>query len=426
MLYWLVETEEQLKEFQNKGYKEVFLEPILFNDNIHPQLNELSAIYIKPCNNEKGYMLCISHDETFSLDITNINTILQDFDTIYVRDLKLLSYWFINKKFVDISFKLNQEITATTNTHNYFYNKFPTKQDINKIIPIVKHYEKCELLWEQIKDKLDKSKNSYYNTLSVLFNLIEKNGIKIDDKLFTEYYETVDKSFNIQYNTIYTNYNLHTTTGRPSNSFNGINFAALKKNNNERQCFIPKNNYFVEYDINAYHPNLAAILIGFDFKVENPYEYFAREASIKLEDAKTLMFKQMYGGVYKQYKNIEFFKKIEQFTNEIWNEFNNNGQYICTGSNHIFYKDQLKDINPATLFNYLLQNQETYNNVLLLKQILRELYNKKTQLVLYTYDAFLLDVSKDEEDILNIVENILKNKFNIKKQIGTNYDFNTN
>jgi hypothetical protein len=426
MLYWLVETEEQLKEFQNKGYKEVFLEPILFNDNIHPQLNELSAIYIKPCNNEKGYMLCISHDETFSLDITNINTILQDFDTIYVRDLKLLSYWFINKKFVDISFKLNQEITATTNTHNYFYNKFPTKQDINKIIPIVKHYEKCELLWEQIKDKLDKSKNSYYNTLSVLFNLIEKNGIKIDDKLFTEYYETVDKSFNIQYNTIYTNYNLHTTTGRPSNSFNGINFAALKKNNNERQCFIPKNNYFVEYDINAYHPNLAAILIGFDFKGENPYEYFAREASIKLEDAKTLMFKQMYGGVYKQYKNIEFFKKIEQFTNEIWNEFNNNGQYICTGSNHIFYKDQLKDINPATLFNYLLQNQETYNNVLLLKQILRELYNKKTQLVLYTYDAFLLDVSKDEEDILNIVENILKNKFNIKKQIGTNYDFNTN
>lgn len=426
MLYWLIETEEQLKEFKNKGYKDIFLEPILFNDNVHPQLNNLCALYIKPFNNDKGYLLCISHDETFSINITSIDAILQEFDTIHVRDLKLISYWFINKKLTQIPFYSLPEIEVTTNSHNYFYNKFPTKEDINKIIPIVKHYEKCELIWEKIKDKFDNSKNPYYNELSILFYLIEKNGIKTDDKLFDKYYEINNKSFNIQYNTVYTNYNLHTTTGRPSNSFNGINFAALKKDNNERECFIPKNDYFVEYDINAYHPNIAAGLVDYDFKGVNPYEYFANEANIELENAKKLMFRQMYGGVYKEYKHIGFFKQVDKFINDIWKEFNENNKYTCPGSNHVFYKDQLKDMNPGKLFNYLLQNQETYNNVLLLKQILRELYNKKTQLVLYTYDAFLFDIDKDEEDIMVNIENILTNKFKIKKQKGINYDFSTN
>jgi len=426
MLYWLIETEEQLQEFKNKGYKEVFLEPILFNDNIHPQLNNLSALYIKPFNNDKGYLLCISHDETFSLDITAIEIILQDFDTIYVRDLKQISYWFLNKNLQQILFHSLPEIEVTTNAHNYFYQKYPNKQDLNKIVPIVKHYEKCELIWEHIKNKLDKSKNPYYNELSKLFYLIEKNGIKIDDKLFAEYYENYNKSFNIQYDTIYSSYNLHTTTGRPANSFNGINFAALKKNNGERQCFIPKNDYLIEYDINAYHPNLAAGLIGFDFKGENPYEYFSREALVELEEAKKLMFRQIYGGVYKEYKNIEFFAKIENYTYKIWKEFQDSGKFICPGSNHIFYKDKLEDMNPSKLFNYLLQNQETYNNTLLLKQILKELYNKKTQLVLYTYDAFLFDVAEDEQELMNSIEIIFKNKFNIKKQTGINYDFRTN
>jgi len=399
MLYWLIETEEQLQEFKNKGYKEVFLEPILFNDNIHPQLNNLSALYIKPFNNDKGYLLCISHDETFSLDITAIEIILQDFDTIYVRDLKQISYWFLNKNLQQILFHSLPEIEVTTNAHNYFYQKYPNKQDLNKINGA---------------------------NLSVCVSDTFMDAVKIDDKLFAEYYENYNKSFNIQYDTIYSSYNLHTTTGRPANSFNGINFAALKKNNGERQCFIPKNDYLIEYDINAYHPNLAAGLIGFDFKGENPYEYFSREALVELEEAKKLMFRQIYGGVYKEYKNIEFFAKIENYTYKIWKEFQDSGKFICPGSNHIFYKDKLEDMNPSKLFNYLLQNQETYNNTLLLKQILKELYNKKTQLVLYTYDAFLFDVAEDEQELMNSIEIIFKNKFNIKKQTGINYDFRTN
>ncbi|MEK6883055.1 MAG: hypothetical protein AABY22_25750, partial [Nanoarchaeota archaeon] len=399
MLYWLIETQDQLKEFYSRDYKEVFIEPILFNDQIHPKLNQLCALYIKPFNNDKGYMLCISHDDTLSLNIQHIDTILQDFDAIYVRDQKLLSYWFSSNSFIDISFSLNDYKAPNTQTHSFFYQKYGSKYDINKLIPIVKHYEKCELIWEQIKDKFDRAKNPYYNTLSVLFSLIEKNGIKIDTELFNEHYDLLDKAFNIQDNTIYTNYNLHTTTGRPANSFNGINFAALKKSSGERKCFIPENDCFIEYDIDAYHPNLAAKLIGYDFNGENPYQYFSREAGIELSEAKTLMFKQLYGGIFKEYKNLEFFKKIQLFTDKIWEEFNN-GKYTCPGSNHVFYKDKLKDMNPPKLFNYLLQNQETYNNVIMLKEILRELWGKETKLVLYTFDAFLFDFNKSENETI--------------------------
>lgn len=425
MLYWLIESTDQLKEFYLKGYKEVFIEPILFNDNIHPKLNQLSALYIKPSNNDKGYMLCISHDETYSLDIQHIDTILQEFDTIYVRDLKLISYFFQQKAFIDISYSLNTYIPPTTKTHTYFYNKYPTKPDINKLIPIVKHYEKCELIWKDIEGKFDKAENPYYNVLTILFSLIEKNGIKINNELFDEYYGTNDKSFNIHDNTVYTYYNLHTTTGRTANSFNGINFAALKKNNGERKCFVPKNDYFVEYDVTAYHPNIAAKLIGYDFKGENPYHYFAREAGIELEEAKKLMFRQLYGGIVKEYEHLEFFRNIKVYTDNIWEQFNT-GKYICPNSGHVFYKDKLKEMNPPKLFNYLLQNQETYNNVVMLKEILKETFNKKTQLVLTTYDSFLFDVDENETELMNNIKNIFDKYFITKQQTGPNYDFTTN
>ena len=64
---------------------------------------------------------------------------------------------------------------------------------------------------------------------------------------------------------VYTQYNLKTLTTRPSNTFNGVNYAALNKENGSRQCFIPRNDLLVELDISAYHPTLLAKLIGYDF-----------------------------------------------------------------------------------------------------------------------------------------------------------------
>jgi len=426
MLYWLIESRDQLKEFYNKEYQEVFLEPIYSNDNYHPILNEIIALYIKPCNGDKGYMLCISHDDTFSLNNTFIDTILQTFTTIYVRDKKQLLYFYNVKNFVNIEIPLSYS-HPTTNTHNFYYQKHESKPDLNKIIPIVKHYEKCELIWEQVKNYCVSGNEKYLDKASKVFYIVESNGIRIDPYLFNKYYDPHNEMYSIHYNTIYTHYNLNTMTGRPSNSFNNINFAALKKDDGGRKCFVPKNDYFVEYDITAYHPTLVAKMIGFDFGDELPYEYFSREANIDINDAKVEMIKQMYGGVYKKYEHIEFFKQMKQYLGEIWEIFENTGVFEIKEFNLIFRKDNLKDMNPPKLLSYIIQATETYYNVEMMWEMLKLLRNKQTQLILYTYDSFCFDVNKNEKEILVEIENIItNNNLKFKSKRGLNYDFDRN
>ena len=92
-------------------------------------------------------------------------------------------------------------------------------------------------------------------------------------------------------------------------------------------------------------------------------------------------------------------------------------------SNHIFHKSQIENANPHKLLNYLLQNLETSNNVKIIWDILKVLKGKNTKLVLYTYDAFLLDMDTDE-NLTEEIEQIFK-KYNLhtKTKIGYNYDF---
>jgi hypothetical protein len=420
-MFYIVETSEQLNEFFEIGYEKVFAEPILFNDNIHPALNNLSLLYIKPLNNDKGYILCLNHTEALKLNKTPITNLLSSFSEIYVRDRKSFIYFFPLKNLIDISFHSPEYIEPTTPTHETFYQNHGHRDNINTIIPLTKHYEKCELIFNKVKDYFKTDNAKFNNKITSVFFAIERNGIKLNKKQFDKYFELNHEHFSIQNDTIYTQYNLYTTTGRPSNSFNGINFAALAKENGCRKSFIPKNNRFVEIDINAYHPTLAAQLIGYDFGDETPYEYFAREAGIEVNEAKILMFRQLYGGVYNEYKYIDFFQLIEEHVNKLWKEYTTYGYISCPISGHILTND-IKDINPQKLFNYTLQNLETSTNVCIVWDIIKLLKNKITKIVLYTYDSILLDYY-DEDNVLDQIEEVFK-KYNLKIKIteGVNYD----
>ena len=90
-----------------------------------------------------------------------------------------------------------------------------------------------------------------------------------------------------------------------------------------------------------------------------------------------------------------------------------------------FEKDKLENMNPAKLLNYLLQSLESSNNVVILWEIIKLLKNKKSKLILYTYDSFLFDFDKSEAKVLyKEIKNIFKNK-NLKTKIsyGANYKF---
>ena len=125
-----------------------------------------------------------------------------------------------------------------------------------------------------------------------------------------------------------------------------------------------------------------------------------------------------------EYKEWVYFKKIQSYIDKLWNQWKTNGYIECPISNHIFHKDRLDNINPNKLFNYVLQNMETSNNVNILRDILKVLRDKNTKLILYTYDAFLFDVDNNEIGVIDEIKTIFtKYKLKTKNKTGISYDF---
>jgi hypothetical protein len=426
-MFWLIETQDQIEYLINKKYKEAFIEVISFNDKIHPAINGVSLVYFRPSIEQKGFMLCNAHSEAMGLSKTLIDTLLNNIEKLWVRDKKQTLYYFQIKGLLDLNILNPPYIQDPTPTHIYFQNKYPEYEQINKIIPIVKHYEYCENIYNKVKKYFTEDLPPYfdfYNNKSTLaFFGIEKNGINIDETVFKQHFPQVNPLYSVRDNKVFTSYNLFTTTRRPSNTFNGLNFAALNKENGVRSSFVPQNSEFLEYDISAYHPHLAARLVNYDFGHEDVHQAFADLYGVSYKEAKELTFKQLYGGVFKEYEHLEFFQQVKEFITEKWAEYTDLGEVVVPGSGYVFKASELENMNPQKLFNYILQNLETATNVCILMGLHKLLRGKNTKLVLYTYDSFLLDYDASE-NLKDEIENIFKNKnLQIKVKHGSSYDF---
>jgi hypothetical protein len=132
---------------------------------------------------------------------------------------------------------------------------------------------------------------------------------------------------------------------------------------------------------------------------------------VSQQDAKELTFKQLYGGVWGEYQSKPFFEKVLSYTDGVWDTYQYGKQYKT--ENKIFIPDV--DITQAKLFNYIVQSKETSTNIKLLGKIFDNLEKKKTKVVLYTYDAFLFDYSKEDGDILQDIVNMLEYPVTIKQ-----------
>jgi len=421
-MYWLIEDNSQLEVILNSGFKEAFIEVIPSSHNVHPAINTVSLVYIRPLQARKGFMLCVTHSETLSVLKTRIDELINKFDVLYCRDKKETLHYYPLKALVDINTPPTTYIRPLTKSHEILYYKNKDKQNINELVPVVKHYEVCEQIYEDLESKINKEQNKYdefyNNKVSVVFNAIERSGLRIHVPRFEKHFHPVDGE------RVYSQYNLKTLTTRPSNKFKGVNYAALNKDNGCRKSFIPQNDKFLEIDISAYHPTLAAKLINYEFPTSDIHGHFAAMYNVDYQKAKELTFKQLYGGVFDNYKNLEFFSKIEKFVKNTWKIFENEGYIECPISDFVYSKESLENMNPQKLFNYVLQNMETSQNVLVLWDMFGILKNAKTKLVLYTYDSFLFDFDENEEEVLKQIRNIFeKYKLNTKESEGYDYNF---
>ena len=338
-------------------------------------------------------------------------------------DKKNALYYFQIQSLLDVNIISPPYIQEPTQTHNILYQRLANQSNVNRLVPVVKHYEQSETTYNAIKHKFSTELPThfeFYNKWATLaFFGIERNGIKLDTNEFEKHFQRTPSN---EY--VFTSYNFKTLTSRPSNKYDGINYAALNKENGCRKSFIPRNDVFVEYDISAYHPTLSGMLVDYDFGDNDIHKTFASMYGVDYNKAKELTFKQLYGGVFDQYKGLEFFRKIQVYIDEVWAAYEENGWVECPISGYQLCELNLENMNPQKLFNYILQNMETSLNVEILYCIFKLLKGKNTKLVLYTYDSFLFDVDKSELPILDEIKKVFtKFKLQIKEKNGINYDF---
>jgi hypothetical protein len=420
-MFYIIERKEQLAKLQDLG--DCFINFIPLNNNFHPKLTDVSVIYIRPINHKKGWMICIKHNEAFSLDKDEVlNHIFNNTDKIFVLQKKETLYHFPHpKKLYDINFieyvNINDNIIVNK-CIEFYYRKHYNNPIINSLIPISKHYEEQDSIFDMVIPIIRKynANDVIYqfnnNLSSVAFHRIEEAGIALNKRCFVEHYS--DKlhypEFNIYKGKIYTQYNLYTTTSRPSNRFNGINFAALNKTDDERLCYEPSNDMFIEMDFSGYHPRLIGELINYPLTADNIYD--------SLNVGKEEMFQNLYGGIRKEYKDKPFFKEASQYIDNVWTLLNEDGKIHTV--NNIFYLDKIENPNPTKIFNYIIQSYETSTNVKIILDIVEYLKDKQTKLVLYTYDAVLFDYSEsDGVELIDKLKIIMKYPVKIKK--GNNY-----
>ena len=417
-MFYIIERSNQLEKLGSFG--DCFVSFIPKNNKFHPALTELSLVYVRDLIRTKGFMLCVNHSESFGLSKEDVEWwLVNNTQKMWVLNKKEALYHF-NKphKLFDVNF-IKHINKIPTNCSEFYYTKHYNLANVNCLIPISKHYEEWENTFSEvlpiIQSFTPNDQFTFNNDHATnVFYQLESNGIKLNKNCFIDYYQgkLPHPEFNLSRGKIYTQYNLYTTTSRPSNTFNSVNFAALNKDDGERMCYQPENNMFIEMDFQGYHPRLIGEMVNWHFpKDKNTYELLGQLLNVSQQDAKELTFKQLYGGVWSEYQYKPFFKDVNIFIDDMWNTYQYGKCYET--ENRIFIPDD--DMTQAKLFNYIVQSKETSTNIELLEKVLDYLKGKKTKIVLYTYDAFLFDYSKEDGDILQDIVNMLEYPVTIKQ-----------
>ena len=399
--------------------------PIFKVPNLHPlhKNNGLSALWVQPESAEEPFFIIEKHPDSdkFMEDYKWLNDKL-----IMTPDKKLLNHFYEFKDVVDKNFIWWNETgkpfdnNITNNAVDFLSNKFYNVKKLNEIIPLCKHNEYCSDIYRGMARAYTGENDEYMNDAIKAFGSIEKNGIKVSDDVCDIFDVRVKK--HISDGKLYTNYNLWTTTGRPSNSFGSVNFAALPPE--KRKSIVAENDYLVEFDFDAYHLRLISDLVDYDFGKDSVHEHLAKHYGCSYEESKQRSFKLLYGGIDKQTREkVPFFDKVYDYINLQWNEINRYNSVSTYIYKRKLLFENYEDLNRNKLFNYLIQAYETESNIKKILLIQDYLLGKKTKLVLYGYDSFLFDFSQQDgvetlKDIKSILE---KEKHYTKSKMGLNY-----
>ena len=441
---------ESYKSFTHDIHsQELFVDYVVEKNGIHTANNGVMVLFVKNIKTGKTYVINHSHQDIANsgVDVVKLMELVTEVAArVFVVDKKRFVNLFKNKNVNDIlvfEFQQGYELIDLNELSTEYHTLIRRSMGenyvgLNHVIPMTKHIEKFEMIFTHFKESLFEFEPDYSfaqinGVITETLSEVEGNGIHIDIGTFNKHFS--DRGVTEHYPFVYSEYNLFTSTGRPSNRFSKVNYAALNKDDGSRTSFTSRfgpNGILVCFDYSAYHPHIVANLINFKIDLNvNVYEllgkaYFNKETLTpeEVKSSKNLTFQNFYGGIKEEYKTIEFFKKTSEYIDHRWNFFLKNG-YVETPvfkrritTNHIF------DPNPNKLFNYLLQAAETEFSVRNISRINDFLRTKQSKVVLYTYDSILIDASKADgkETLLQIRDMMVDNQFPVKCHVGGNYN----
>ena len=397
--------------------REVVLVPVPLTYSLHPKDTSICVIYVRDLQENNSYLISIDHPDACHCEVpTKIfrayvpsikDAVHLGINSDNLIDLELLHYYNTGKR-------LSLEKTPA---QNFIERKFWKYNENNKLVPLLKLLEYCK-----------NNRKTYIETIGKLGSL-STEFIEFNRDITSTYSYLETNGLYTTDDIEYTHYNLFTSTGRPSNTHNGINYAALNKEDGSRDRFVSRfeNGMMVEFDFDAYHLRLISNLIGYDLPNGSVHEYLGKYyfgkdnlTEEEYQEAKRINFKILYGGIPKEFKNIEFFRLIGEFIGKLWHEWKSKSYVTTYLYKRRMTKERLGEMNPQKLFNYYIQAYETEHNIRVIKRFKEVLDDKQTKVVLCTYDSFLFDFNIS--DGLETLQKI-KSAMDIpsKVSIGANY-----
>lgn len=397
----IVDSKHDLKKHLSQLQREkVLVYPILTSLDKHPKLSRISSLILSD-----GVLDLFINYHNIDADVVDEMVDFSQFNEVYIVGMKdfLYHYDFLPNMH-DLEMSLFWQAKNFDVEEKPIYTIFRRRQapKANDLIPIWKHYEQFED-WKKlfVDSKISKFSQLYPKGLQ----WIEKNGLSTESGLE------------------YTQYNSLTTTSRPSNTFGGVNYAALKKEGGVRDRFVSRfdGGKLYQLDFDGYHIRLIGKLIGVDIPLDvKAHAWLANQYGKDISQAKAITFRQLYGGVEDEYYHIPFFRKTSDYINSLWMEFLRNR---LTTTPIMSRKIEINDsLNKNKLFNYILQAVETERNILILDKLHRLDMGQQSIPILYTYDSILFDVHPDDENYILEVKKVMEmDGFPTELEIGVNY-----
>lgn len=413
--------------------------PTLSDANLHYTQNRISSVYVYSMDTGDEFIIGFHCNDVDNVDPVRFFGLLPRGDRIAYKAKYFSPYEFFC---MDIDMRMwyytNHHIELDRRilkVFHHYQSMYPEIPNINDVIPITRVLDACREIRNRVIQfpessfQPDGGYHFYERTYRKCLESIEQSGIAVDVEKFKDRTGiTIDPP-----GIIYSEYNPYTLTGRPSNGARGINLNSLNKSDGSRGIIISRHpdGRLLEYDYDSYHVRLIGTMIGYSFPEGNLHMWLAQQifktrdiSPEQYAESKRITFKQIYGGVSPEYKHIDFYNATAIFVDTIWKMYEEFGYFESPLSKRKFHSSWYEDMTKTKMFNYILQCYETELNMMVVDQILTYLYSRSTKLVLYNYDAIVVDWHPhDGKEVLLEIRRLM-NKFGypVNVSIGINYD----